>query len=77
MAARDLDNYLKVIFHEVISEGAIIISPRPGEFGRFERSFLDGIRRVPAVIDGPPGIDPYAYALGRPGRWLFLWIPDK
>lgn len=77
MPQRDLDAYLKVIFHEIIAEGAIIISPRPGEFRRYEDTFLDGVRRIPSVIDGPPGINPYSYALGHPGRWMFLWIPEK
>jgi hypothetical protein len=77
MAAKDFDQYMQVIMHEMVAEGAVLIAPRPGEFGRFEGSFIDGLRRVPAVIDGPPGRDPFAYAMGRPGRWLFLFLPER
>lgn len=57
-------------------EGCVTISPYPSEFRAVERSFLDGIRRVPASITAPPGLNPYSAALGRPGRWLFVWIPE-
>jgi hypothetical protein len=77
MPQRDFDNYMKVFFHEMIMEGAVIIAPRPGEFGRFEKSFLDGVRKIPSAIDAPPGVNPYGYAMGRPGRWIFLWVPEK
>lgn len=74
---QNLEQYLQVLLHEMKQEGAIVISPRPGEFTRFEQSFLDGVRKIPAVIDQPPGVNPYTYALGKPGRWVFLWVPDK
>jgi hypothetical protein len=56
-------------------EGCVTISPKAEPFRAVERSFLDGIRRVPADITAPPGVNPYGAALGRPGRWLFVWIP--
>lgn len=72
-----LEGYLKVLLHEILAEGAIVISPRPGEFSRFEDTFLDGLKRIPSVIDAPAGVDPYKFALGHPGRWLMIWVPDK
>lgn len=74
----DFEQYVKVLLHELSQEGAILISPRPGEFNRFEGSFLEGLRRVPAVLETPPGVgDPFKHALGHPGRWIMMWLPDK
>jgi hypothetical protein len=60
----------------MMDEGCVTISPKAEAFRPVERSFLDGIRRVPADITAPPGTNPYSAALGRPGRWLFVWIPE-
>lgn len=60
-----------------LDEGCIIISPHEEPFRPVERSFLEGIRRVPADISAPPGVNPYSMALGYPGRWMFVWIPDR
>jgi hypothetical protein len=57
-------------------EGCVTIAPKTEQFRPVERSFLDGIRRVPADITAPAGVNPYGAALGKPGRWLFIWIPD-
>jgi hypothetical protein len=57
-------------------EGCVTISPKTEPFRAVERSFLEGIRRVPADITAPAGVNPYAAAMGRPGRWLFVWIPE-
>ena len=59
-----------------VQEGGIVIAPRPEFFRRFERDFLDKLRTVPASIVNPPGTNPYSYALGQPGRWMMVWIPD-
>jgi hypothetical protein len=57
-------------------EGCVTISPKAEPFRRVERSFLDGIRNIPADITAPAGVNPYGAALGRPGRWMFVWIPE-
>lgn len=72
-----LEGYLKVLLHEILAEGAIIISPRPAEFRRYEDTFLDGLRRIPSVIDAPAGVNPYKFALDHSGRWLMIWVPDR
>lgn len=60
-----------------VGDGAVIISPHPDPFRPFERSFLDGIRRCPATISAPAGTNPYSATLRKPGRWMFVWIPEK
>jgi hypothetical protein len=61
----------------LLDEGAVIIQPHPEPFRRVERDFLDGLRSIPASISAPPGVNPYSMALGRPGRWAIVWIPEK
>lgn len=59
-----------------VQEGGIVIAPRPEHFRKMERDFLDKLRHVPAAIVNPPGTNPYSMALGKPGRWMMVWIPD-
>jgi hypothetical protein len=61
----------------MLDEGMVIISPKPEPFRRMERDFVDGLRRVPADISAPPGVNPYSYAMGRLGRWVIIWVPDE
>lgn len=59
-------------------EGAVCIAPHQREFhNRYEREFLDKLRHIPASITSSPGINPYSAALGKPGKWLMVWIPDE
>lgn len=60
----------------MLDEGCITIAPRQESFSRIERDFLEGLRRIPAEIQAPPGVNPYTYALGSRGRWLVVWIPE-
>jgi hypothetical protein len=60
-----------------VQEGAVVISPHEGPFRAKQRDFLDGIRHIPASIINPPGLNPYSAALGSPGRWIFVWVPEK
>jgi hypothetical protein len=60
----------------MLDEGCVVISPHQDQFLRVERSFLDGIRNVPATVSAPPGVNPYGAALGHRGRWMFVWIPE-
>jgi hypothetical protein len=61
----------------MVDEGAVVIQPHPEPFRAKQRNFLDGIRSVPAAISAPAGTNPFTSVLDRPGRWLFVWIPDK
>lgn len=61
----------------MLDEGCVVISPKADAFRPRERDFVDGLRRVPADISAPPGVNPYSYALGRMGRWIIVWVPDK
>jgi hypothetical protein len=65
-----------LMFKLMMDEGCVTISPKEEPFHAYERSFLDGVRRCPADITAPPGVNPYSAALGRPGRWLFVWVPE-
>lgn len=61
----------------IADEECIVIEPRPEHFRKHEYDFLEGLRRIPAKVVAPPGRNPYSYALGEPGHWLMIWIPDK
>lgn len=73
---REPEQMLGMIRQLMLDEGCVVISPHQEPFMRVERSFLDGIRSVPASISAPPGVNPYGAALGRRGRWMFVWIPE-
>lgn len=70
------EDYAAFLTREMVHEGAVIIKPHPEPFRSKERSFLDGIKTVPAAISGPPGKDPFGLVFSRPGHWLFIWLPD-
>lgn len=73
---RKPEEMINLIRKMMLDEGCITIAPKRDQFRTRERDFLEGIRRVPAEINAPPGTNPYTIALGRPGRWLFVWIPE-
>ena len=73
---RDPAEMVRFFTKLTLDEGCVVIAPKAERFRSMERSFLDGIRNVPADITAPPGTNPYAAALGRPGRWLFVWVPE-
>jgi hypothetical protein len=60
----------------ITDEQCIAIRPHMDEFRRVERDFLEGLRRIPAQITAPTGRNPYAMAMGQPGQYVILWIPD-
>lgn len=74
--ARNTEEIVAFITGMMYDEKVVVISPHQDEFRRVERDFLDGIRRIPASISAPPGVNPYGAALGRPGRWMFVWVPE-
>lgn len=74
--SKPAEEMLSFLTRMMLDEGAVVISPHPEPFRRVERSFLDGIRGVPASVSAPPGTNPYGAALGRMGRWAFVWIPE-
>lgn len=74
--ARRPEEMIQLVKRMMLDEGCITIAPRQGNFREVERSFLEGLRRIPAEIQAPPGVNPYTYALGKPGRWLVVWIPE-
>lgn len=73
MNSEDFFNWLRAM---ALQEGAITIAPHKEPFAHYERQFLDGLRKCPASISAPPGRDPYSMAMGKPGRWLMIWIPE-
>ena len=60
-----------------VDDGAVVISPHREPFRRVEREFLDSIRHVPATISSPQGSNAFEQVLRKPGRWMFVWIPEK
>ena len=70
------DELVRFLTGMAVQDGAVIISPHPDPFRPKERSFLDGIRTVPSSISSPPGLNPYTAVTRKPGRWMFVWIPD-
>lgn len=60
-----------------VQENAVVIAPHKQPFEPKQRQFLDGIRTVPARILAMPGQNPYSAAIGKPGQWVFIWVPDK
>jgi len=71
------DDFFMLLRSMAVQEGAICIAPFPREFRRYERDFLDKLRHIPASISSPDGVNPYSMALGKPGKWLMVWIPDS
>jgi hypothetical protein len=71
------DSFFQMLRKLAVDEGAICIAPHQREFRRYERDFLDRMRHIPSSISNPAGTNPYSMALGMPGRWLMVWIPDK
>lgn len=70
------DEKISFLTHLALDEKAVVISPHSAPFERLQRSFLDGIRGVPASISCPPGTNPFTHVLHRPGRWAFVWVPE-
>jgi hypothetical protein len=77
MPERNPAEMVRFITKLMEDEGCVTISPKQEVFRSRERDFLDGIRTIAADITAPPGVNPYGAALGRPGRWLFVWIPER
>lgn len=73
MKGQDLVNFFARM---MLDEGCVVIQPRPEHFRVMERDFLEGLRRIPASVTAPPGRNPYAMAMDKPGRWIMAWIPD-
>lgn len=71
------DDFITILRGMMTQEGAICIAPFPREFRRYERDFLDRLRHIPAQITSPPGVNPYSMAMGKPGKWLMVWVPDE
>lgn len=74
MRGRDLFNWLRKM---AVDEGAVTIAPHREPFANYQRTFLDGLRKIPATIEAPPGVNPYSVAMGKPGAWLMIWVPDE
>lgn len=74
--ARKPEEMISLVRKLMLDEGCVTIAPRQEVFRAHERDFLEGLRRIPAEINAPPGANPYSMALGRPGRWLMVWIPE-
>jgi hypothetical protein len=70
------DEFFGMLRELARQEGAVCIAPHQREFRRYERDFLDKLRHIPASITSPNGTNPYSMALGKPGKWLMVWIPD-
>lgn len=71
------DEFVNFLIRSAVDDGAIVISPHQEPFRPRQRSFLDGIRNIPATISSPPGTNPFTHVLGQPGRWMFVWIPER
>lgn len=69
-------SYINFLTAELVRDGGVVIAPHPDPFRPKERSFLDGIRSVPSSISAPPGTNPYIAVTRRPGRWVFIWMPE-
>lgn len=72
-----MNEFFRWLAQMAVQEGGVVIAPYQERFHRDQRKFLDLIRHCPASIINPPGVNPYDAALGRPGRWMMVWIPDK
>jgi hypothetical protein len=76
VANRKPDEILNFFMRMVTDEQCIVIRPHMSEFRVVERDFLEGLRRIPAAISSPAGRNPYSYAMGHPGSWLMIWVPE-
>ena len=74
MKGKDLFEWLRTM---AVQEGAVTIAPHPGPFRQYQRDFLDKLRHIPASITAPNGVNPYGAAMGKPGQWLMIWVPDE
>lgn len=77
MASSKTDDLIRFLISTAVDDGAVIIAPHREPFRPKERNFLDGIRNTPASISAPPGTNPFTHVLRQPGRWMFVWIPEK
>lgn len=73
----DTDALIRYILQSARADNAIVIEPWPEHFKPKMRTFLDGLRPIPARITAPPGDDPFMRIIAEPGRWLFVWIPEQ
>lgn len=71
-----MNDFYKWLAQMVVQEGGVVIAPKQDHFRVLERDFLDRLRRVPSGIVAPPGTNPFSMALGKPGSWMMVWIPD-
>lgn len=71
----DTDSLIRYILTAAQADGCVIIEPRKELFRPRLRSFLDGLKPVPARITAPPG-DPFTRILSGNGRWMMIWIPE-
>lgn len=68
---------MNFLIASAVDDGAVVIAPHAQPFRRKERAFLDGIRDVPSTISSPRGSNAFTEVLRKPGRWMFVWIPEK
>lgn len=73
----DTQAFMNFLISQAVGDGAIVIAPHPEPFRPKERNFLDGIRSVPSSISAPPGKNPFVEVFARPGRWMFIWVPER
>lgn len=71
-----MNDFYRWLAEMTVQEGGVVIAPRQEFFRKYERDFLDRLRTVPSSIVNPPGTNPYSMAMGKPGRWMMVWIPD-
>jgi len=73
----DTDALIRYILMAAKADGAVVIEPHREPFRAKQRTFLDGLRTIPARITAPPG-DPFARILNENGngRWMMVWIPE-
>jgi hypothetical protein len=76
MSTRKPDEILQFFMKMIADEQCVAIRPHMDNFRPVQRDFLDGLRRIPAQITAPPGVNPFSYAMGKPGQWVMIWIPE-
>lgn len=71
---QDMVSFLRRVMTD---EDGITIAPKEQPFRAYMANFLQGVRKVPADVSAPPGVDPYSYPMNTPGRWIFVFIPER
>lgn len=72
----DTDSLIRYILTAARADGCVIVEPHMDEFRPVQRTFLDGLKKVPARISAPPTGDPFVRVLANRGRWMMIWIPE-